>query len=202
MHLSYQWEIQSQAKGKFYKEIYEIVLKAQTSSINRLKPGVNYADIQTDAFKIILQGLKTLGLLQGDVNEMFAKNVHSVFMPHHLGHYIGYKTHDVGLQVKEGRDKEERKGYSAVYDNAILQKGMTLTVEPGIYFIDVLIEKSKSEEIQYYFNYQVINDYKKEIGGVRIEDCLIITEDGFENCTDCPRTVEQIEKCMRGEPWR
>lgn len=177
------------------------MLKSQTTSIEQLKPGVNYTDIQTTAYKIILQGLKDIGILNGDIEEMYAKNLHSIFMPHHLGHYIGYKTHDVGLQVKDGRDKEEKKQYAVLHDNAILQQGMTITVEPGIYFIDVLIEKSKSEEIQYYFNYGLLEEYKKEIGGVRIEDCLIITADGFENCTKCPRTVDQVERCMRGEPW-
>lgn len=178
------------------------MLKAQLTSIKQLKPGVNYTEIQTNAYKIILQGLKDVGILQGDIEEMYSKNIHGIFMPHHLGHYIGYKTHDVGLQVKTGRDKEEKKKYAVLHDNAVLRPGMTITVEPGIYFIDVLIQKSKSEEIQYYFKYDVLDQYKKEIGGVRIEDCLIITDNGFENCTRCPRTVEQIEQCMRGEPWQ
>lgn len=66
---------------------------------------------------------------------------------------------------------------------------MTLTVEPGIYFIDNLIEKSKTDDTRQFLNYEVIQQYRNEMGGIRIEDVLAISKDGYENYTQCPRTI-------------
>lgn len=70
-----------------------------------------------------------------------------------------------------------------------MQKGMALTVEPGIYFIDNLIQQSKEEPINVFFNYNILQKYRDEVGGVRIEDDLAITKDGYINFTTAPRTV-------------
>lgn len=79
---------------------------------------------------------------------------------------------------------------------------MTLTVEPGIYFIDKLIEETKGNDLKIYMNYENIAEYRDVIGGVRIEDCIVITVDGYDNYTECPRTIEEIEKCMAGDNWK
>jgi Xaa-Pro dipeptidase len=205
------------------KSVYNIVLKAQRNAINQLAPGVKYGILQDEAFKIILDGLKNLGMLKGDVELLFNKEIHKVFMPHHLGHFIGYRTHDVGPQKKKINTKfdksqlpflnpkerlkkikknEDDKKYENIW-NCVLQEGMALTVEPGIYFIDVLLEEKKKDDLfKSFFNFDLIDEYKLEIGGIRIEDDLVITKDGFFNCTNCPRTVEEIEKCMAGEDWQ
>ena len=129
-------------------------------------------------------------------------------MPHRLGHYLGFRTHDVGLQRPADKDKstEYNKQYLSV-DEDILQANMCLTVEPGIYFIESLIEDAKNnEDISNYFDFDLLEHYMS-VGGVRIEDDLRITEDGYENFTkvrwliiesnlQCPRTVEDIEKVM------
>ena len=189
--------------GKFtfkQKQVYEIVLKTQTDAISCLKEGASYKDIQVKAYKTILLGLKELGILLGDVNDMYEKLIHKIFMPHRLGHYIGYRTHDVGLQKKEGADKEDKKGFYSLDECESLRAGMTLTVEPGIYFIETLINKSKEEAAKFYIDYDKLALYTSEIGGIRIEDDLIVTKDGYYNCTICPRTVQEIETCMeRGD---
>lgn len=173
--------------GKFsqnQKDIYNIVLKAQTTSIKMLKPGVAYADIQENSFKVILDGLCKIGILKGNQDEMYNKKIHKIFMPHRLGHYLGFRTHDVGLQRPADKDKsiEYNKQYLSV-DEDILQANMCLTVEPGIYFIESLIEDAKNnEDISNYFDFDLLEHYMS-VGGVRIEDDLRITEDGYENFT-------------------
>ena len=173
--------------GKFtqnQKEIYNIVLEAQTSSIKMLKPGVEYSDIQDNAFRVILKGLTNLGILKGDQKEMFQLKIHKIFMPHRLGHYLGFRTHDVGKPRREKKpnDKEYNKQYLSV-DEDILESNMCLTVEPGIYFIDSLIQKAKDDEdMNSYFDFDLLEHYRS-VGGVRIEDDLRITNDGYENFT-------------------
>lgn len=166
------------------KEIYELVLKAQSTSIAMLRPDVAYGDVQMNAFMVILQGLIDLKLLKGDIQAMYNLKVHKVFMPHHLGHYLGSRTHDVGLQrtVFKPEDKEYNKQYLSIWEDS-LKANMCLTVEPGIYFIQTLLDAAKENaEISGFFDFEVIGKYM-DVGGVRIEDDLRVTEDGYENFT-------------------
>ena len=78
----------------------------------------------------------------------------------------------------------------------VLEKGMVLTVEPGVYFVDILMNKllNNENDLLQYINPDVLKRFR----GVRLEDDVIITEDGCENMTNCPRTVEDVEKVMNG----
>lgn len=101
-------------------------------------------------------------------------------MPHGLGHFLGIDTHDVGTHRSE----------------LILEPGMVVTVEPGIYFISSLLEPAFADpQKSKFLNEAKIREYW-DFGGVRIEDNVVITDDGIENLTNCPRTVEQIEVTM------
>ena len=92
------------------------------------------------AFWVILKGLLSLGILKGNLEDLFDDEIHYFFMPHSLGHYIGYKTHDVGLQRTIPDDpKGKLTPYHHTQYNScsfeVARKGMVVTVEPGIYFI-------------------------------------------------------------------
>lgn len=180
--------------GKFsdwQQKVYNVVLNAQVKAVAKLKPNINYGDIQTEAYKDLLKGLVEIELMKGDVEEMYAKLVHKVWMPHRLGHYIGYRVHDVGQ-----RSNEEGKEYKFI-ELSNLVFGQCLTIEPGIYFIDMLLNDArKNDKISSYFIWDKITEAQKEVGGVRIEDTLYITQTGFENLTKVPRTVKEIEDWM------
>lgn len=176
-------------KRQIKKDVYNIVLDVQLKAISRLKDGAYYRDIQNDCFKGIIKGLKELGLITGDLEEMHELGIGLSFMPHSIGHYIGFKVHDVGLQKRiyddpEGKlNPESYKGYSPATQE-ILKAGMVITVEPGIYFIDTLLKQAKESETKSkYFNFNKIEEYK-EVGGVRIEDNFLITKEGYEQLTN------------------
>ena len=159
------------------------------------------------AERTILEGLVDLGCLTGDVQEMIDKRLGFIFMPHGLGHLIGLDVHDVGGYLKHTPERNTLPGLKSLRTARIMEPGMCITIEPGCYFRDFLLNGEIPKEYfdfdLSYLNLEKIREYKEEIAGVRLEDCVLITEDGNECLSyDLPRTTEQIEKCMAGQEWR
>lgn len=124
--------------GKFnpkQKLIYETTLRANRAVLDAVKPGVSWVDMHLLADKIILEELVRHGLLQGDVDEMLEHRISAIFFPHGLGHFLGIDTHDVG-GYPEGVERSQKGGLRSLRTGRVLQKGMVITIEPGIYFID------------------------------------------------------------------
>jgi Xaa-Pro aminopeptidase len=192
--------------GKFsqrQKEIYEIVLKANMDTIAALKPGVAYKDMHLLAAKIIASGLKDLGLMKGDVEEAVARGAHALFFPHGLGHMMGLDVHDMeGLgENYVGYDDEIKRsdqfGLAFLRLGRRLEPGFVLTDEPGIYFIPALIDLWKNEgKFTDFINYDKVETYK-DFGGIRIEDDILITDDGHKVLgKPIPKTVAEVEETM------
>lgn len=138
------------------------------------------------------------GVLQGSVDDMLAANVGAVFMPHGLGHLIGIDTHDVGGYPEGGRARDPRPGHSGLRCGRDLAAGMAITVEPGIYFIDHLLDQALADpKVSPFFVPEELVRFRG-FGGVRLEDDVVVTEDGVRNLTNCARTVEDVEGVMDG----
>ena len=187
--------------GKFtekQKGIYEIVLNANREVIKNIKPGVSWTDMHLLAEKVIITGLKDLGLLNGEVDEMVKARVCYYFMPHGLGHLMGLDVHDVGGYLSYTPPRSKELGLSSLRSARILTKNTVMTVEPGIYFNQYLLEKGfKDEKVSKYFVQDKVKEYY-DFGGVRIEDDIYVTENGCVNMTEkMPRTVEEIEAAMK-----
>jgi len=189
--------------GKFnekQKDIYEIVLKANTDAIKATKPGISNRDLHFMACKIIATEMKSLGLMKGDVDEAVAAGAHALFMPHGLGHMMGLDVHDMeGLgenyigyndKVKRG----EQFGTAFLRFALPYKPGHVFTVEPGCYFIPELIGKWKAEgKFKEYINYNKIDSYMS-IGGIRIEDNVLITDKGHKVLgKPIPKTIKEVE---------
>ena len=193
--------------GKFsqrQREIYEIVLNANTVATKAVKPGIFFRDIHLLAAAEIMKGLKNIGLMKGDVDEAVSKGAHTLFFPHGLGHPLGLDVHDlegmgenyVGYDEETVRSKEF--GLSFLRFARRLQTGFVMTIEPGIYFIPELIDIWKSEnKLSEFINYDKVETYK-DFGGIRIEDDVLVTETGYRVLgKPIPKTVAEIEAIMK-----
>ncbi len=193
--------------GKFnarQKGIYEVVLTANLAAMKAVKPGVPFRDIHMIAATEIAKGLTALGIMKGNPEEAAARGAHTLFFPHGLGHPLGLDVHDleglgenlIGYDDEVQRSKEF--GLAFLRFGRKLQEGFVMTIEPGIYFIPELIDIWKAEnKLAAFINYDVVETYK-DFGGIRIEDDVLVTADGFRVLgKPIPKTVEEIEKIMQ-----
>jgi Xaa-Pro aminopeptidase len=189
--------------GKFsqkQRDIYEIVLKANTESIKSAKPEMSNLDLHLNACRIIASSLKDLELMKGNINEAVEAGAHALFMPHGLGHLMGLDVHDMEALGENYIGYNDQVKRSNQFGLAFLRfalpykPGHVFTVEPGIYFIPQLIDQWKSEgKFKEFINYNKLEIWK-DFGGIRIEDNVLITEKGHKLLgKPIPKTVSEIE---------
>ena len=182
------------------KAIYDIVLEANRAVKEKAKPGVSWTDMHLLAEEVILTGLQKVGILKkgANIKEMLDNRVCYYFMPHGLGHLMGLDVHDVGGYLSFTPERSKEKGLDCLRTARILEKDMILSDEPGIYFIPYLLEQGfNDEKVSKYFEKDIIKDYF-DFGGIRIEDDILITDDGCINLTEgLPRTTEEIQNAMK-----
>lgn len=182
------------------KDIYEIVLKANTESIKAAKPGISNRDLHLNACRIIASSLKDLGLMKGDVDAAVSSGAHALFMPHGLGHMMGLDVHDMEALGENYIGYNDQVKRSDQFGLAFLRfalpykPGHVFTVEPGCYFIPQLIEQWKSEgKFTEFINYKKVEAFIG-LGGIRIEDNVLITEKGHKLLgKPIPKTIAEIE---------
>ncbi|CDJ35957.1 prolidase, putative [Eimeria mitis] len=178
------------------KAIYEAVLDAQLAVIERMRPGVQWTELHRLAERTILKHLKALGLLVGSLEDCVAASIGSVFMPHGLGHFLGMDTHDVG-GFTPSSPPSDLPGLRYLRTTRTLEEGMCITVEPGCYFVDNLLKQAASNPSQaHLLDFTVIDKYRS-VGGVRLEDDVLVTKDGVRNLTVVPRSVDSVEELLR-----
>jgi Xaa-Pro aminopeptidase len=192
--------------GKFntrQKEVYETVLNAIVNATAAIKPGVKFRDIHFLAAKTIVDGLKSIGLMKGNTDDAVEARAHTLFFPHGLGHMMGMDVHDMEGLGEDYVGYDENTVRSKHFGNAYLRlgkelkPGFVLTVEPGCYFIPALIDKFRSEgKYMDFVNYDKVEQYK-DFGGIRIEDDVLVTADGYRVLgKPIPKTVEDVERTM------
>jgi Xaa-Pro aminopeptidase len=150
------------------REVYEIVLEAQLAAIARVKPGNHWNQPHDAAVQAITHGLASIGLLKGKVSKLVRDGAYKRFFMHRTGHWLGMDVHDVG-------------DYKVGDQWRVLEPGMVMTVEPGIY-----IPAGSRGVPKKFWNC-----------GIRIEDDVAVTRDGWEVLTDgVPKTPDEIEAVM------
>ena len=151
------------------KKLYQLVLEAQLAAITEIKPGSPWHNAHDASIDILTKGLVDLGLLSGKVKTLIKNEKYKQFYMHRIGHWLGMDVHDVG-------------DYKVDQKWRLLEPGMVLTIEPGLYI------PSDCETVE-----------EKWRGiGIRIEDDLLVTEEGHEILTrGVPKTIADIESLMR-----
>ncbi len=194
--------------GKFttkQREVYQIVYDCNELAFQMARPGITYREVHLATARKMLEGLSALGLVKGDLDEMVAKGIAGLFQPHGLGHNMGLDVHDmedlgenlVGYDPDQQRAKQ--LGLGSLRMARRLVPGHVITDEPGIYFIPALIEKFKKEGLGYDFvNYAKLESYY-DFGGIRIEDDVLITENGARRLGPkrLPASPEEVEAAMQ-----
>ncbi len=157
--------------GKFtkvQKQLYDWVLKAQLAAIETIRPGNHWMQPHEAAVRVLTEGMLELGLLKGDFETLIEQEAYKRFYMHKTGHWIGLDVHDVGDYSIEGQPR-------------VLEPGMVMTVEPGLYI------PADATDV----------DVKFRGIGIRIEDDVLVTESGYEVLTDgVPKTTKEIEALM------
>ena len=153
-------------------------------------------------WRVTLTHLTAGGLLIGDLDEMLEANLGATFTPHGLGHLIGVDTHDVGGYLPHTPARSDVVGLRKLRTARVLEAGMVLTVEPGCYFIDALLDAALDEAspLRRFLVPTAIERFRG-FGGVRLEDVVHVTPTGVDNLTLCPRTVAEVEAVCRGGQW-
>lgn len=173
--------------GSFTPEsqtIYDIVKEMQETAFKMLHANMLWEDVHAETHRVAIRGLIKTGILVGDEKELFDKRISVAFYPHGLGHYLGMDTHDTGGHANY-QDTDSMFKYLRVRGR--VPAGAVITVEPGVYFCRFIIEPVlEDKELSKYIDKNVLEKYW-EVGGVRIEDDVLITEEGYENLTDTPK---------------
>ena len=195
--------------GKFtekQKDIYNIVLAAQQQAPENMKSGAMYMeDVHRKALLTLAEGLKGVGLINGSAEDAVAAGAMFLFMPHGLSHGMGIDVHDcegMGERSYDFSALAERAAESATCIHRAtwrLRAGTVMSNEPGIYFIPALIDKSRSEGLyKGIVNYDKLDGYR-DFGGIRIEDDVIVTDNGgvvVGKDKKIPVTVEELESVI------
>ena len=188
--------------GKFtsrQRDIYNICLDSHDTAISLLKPGIPFREVYFESARVIVRGLKDLGLMKGNVDDALQNGAHALFFPCGLGHMMGLDVHDMEdlgeVYVGYGGEpKSTQFGLKSLRLGRKLEPGFVFTIEPGIYFIPELIDQWKaSSHNSEFINYDKVETYRN-FGGLRNEEDFLVTETGCELLgKPKPKRIEDVE---------
>jgi Xaa-Pro dipeptidase len=167
-----------------FAELIERMDTVQLEIVAMLKAGVDYSELHVEAHRMLAGVLVEAGFAQGDPDTLLATGVSAAFFPHGLGHLLGIQVHDVGgfMENDSGATIDPPSGHPFLRLTRKLEENMVLTIEPGIYIIDMLLENLRGTPAEDHVNWDGV-DWMRPYGGIRIEDDVRITADGCENLT-------------------
>jgi Xaa-Pro aminopeptidase len=184
------------------REVYSIVKAALENAETALVPGRRYIDVHFAACKTLAEGMKSMGLMKGDMDEAVAAGAHALFFQCGTGHMMGLDVHDMEDlgEAYVGYDESIKKetslfGLKSLRLGKALEPGYVFTVEPGIYIIPELIDLWKSERrFESFINYAAVEKFK-DFSGIRLENNYAMTQDGYQQLgKSLAITIEEVEE--------
>ena len=186
------------------RDIYQVVLAAQEAAIAACSPRHSNREVHVTAARTIADGLIGLGLMAGDVDAVVASGAHALFFTHGIGHMLGLDVHDMEdlgdvVGYEEGDSRSEQFGLNFLRLARPLEPGFVVTIEPGVYFNPALVDRWESAGLHRdVIRYDRVRSFVG-LGGVRIEDDVLITEAGSRVLgPGIPKSVEDVEDAVRG----
>lgn len=171
------------ATGSFSSQqqnLYDLVKSMQNKALERCQIGTQWRDVHRTTAAVLAEGFKDLGLMKGDIEEILNTGAISVFYPHGVGHLVGLRVRDVGMP--ENKNPQKYCGANLRIDLP-LKENFIITVEPGCYFIAPLLDDAENRsKYKDFINWNEVEKWKN-VGGVRIEDDVLITPQGPRNLT-------------------
>ncbi|MDH3546154.1 MAG: Xaa-Pro dipeptidase [Gammaproteobacteria bacterium] len=167
-----------------FSELIERMDAMQLEIVAKVRVGVDYSDLHIEAHRMLASVLVDAGLATGDADTLLATGVTAAFFPHGLGHLIGIQVHDVGgfMQDETGVFTDPPSGHPFLRLTRVLEENMVLTIEPGLYAIDMLLENLRGTPAEHHVHWDNI-EWLRPFGGIRIEDDVRVTAQGTENLT-------------------
>jgi Xaa-Pro dipeptidase len=155
----------------------------QQELTGQVRAGLDYRDLHLTAHREIASLLESFRIIKVSAEEAVETGLSSVFYPHGLGHFLGLQTHDVaGLIDNEGNDIPRSDGHPFLRLTRVLETGNVLTIEPGLYFIEPLLRQWRENRDPSVINWGKVEELAP-CGGIRIEDNVVVLDDGCDNLT-------------------
>jgi Xaa-Pro aminopeptidase len=185
------------------RDLYDVVLRAQTAAITAIKPGRRYLELQGIAARAMAEGLVGLGILRGDPAELVSDGVVALFFPHGVGHLVGLDVHDLDdlgdrATYAPGRTRSTDAGLKALRLDRDLVPGMAVTVEPGCYQVPAILDDPERTRVAKDRLRRDRLAAFRDVRGIRIEDTILVTAEGHDNLNaELPKATSAIEVAMR-----
>lgn len=173
----------------FQRDLYQAVLGAQERACEKCRPGVEWKDLHFATAADLMCSLAAMGVVRGDPHGLVEQDVHTLFYPHGLGHMVGLGVRDAS-GLEPGRSRDPRPGLRSLRMDLVLREGYVVTVEPGLYFIPAILRDfGRRARHPNAVNWNLV-DKQLHIGGVRIEDNILVTSGEPVNLTAAiPKTL-------------
>ncbi|MDA0706525.1 MAG: Xaa-Pro dipeptidase [Proteobacteria bacterium] len=171
-------------KDARFAELIARMDELQLEVVRRVRAGVDYAALHIETHRLLGAVLVDAKLARGSAETLFETGVTAAFLPHGLGHLLGIQVHDVGghMQGESGTIIDPPSGHPYLRLTRVLEENMTLTIEPGLYAIDMLLDNLRGSPAEDHILWDGV-DWLRPFGGIRIEDNVRVLADGSENLT-------------------
>lgn len=167
-----------------FQQLIDRMDSMQMQIVDRVRAGVDYRELHIDTHRLLADALVDAELAVGDPDTLLETGVTSAFFPHGLGHLLGVQVHDVGgfLENETGTTIDPPSGHPFLRLTRVLEEDMVLTIEPGLYVIDMLLEDLRGSPAEQHVKWDTV-EWLRPFGGIRIEDDVRVLADGCENFT-------------------